>query len=220
MDGFRYSLKPFKYYAQDEYKYFLEFTDPSSPCNHITLGVGGSWDGEKALRQKYPQCRMTGVDPVEELSRAVVESDPNSRYILAAVSDVAGDGEALIKDANFAYAQQKKVPHRALTELLMNRNQGRVIDFMTIDVEGAEFRLLKEIHRKQFELPVICQFNVEIHFAASRYNVTWEEFDRTLAEMFNEARFVVLNIDQRSLKYRRLFMFNIGDDECIQKFLC
>ncbi|KAI6237942.1 hypothetical protein M3Y95_00318200 [Aphelenchoides besseyi] len=220
MDGFRYALKPFKYYAQDEYKYFLEFSDPQSSCNHFAFGVGGSWDGEKALRRKYPQCRMTGVDPVEELSRAVVESDPNSRFILAAVSDVAGEAEALIKDANFAYAQQKKVPHRALTELLMNQNQGRVIDFMTIDVEGAEFRLLKELQEKRAELPVICSFNVEIHFAPIRYNVTWDELDKVLAEMFDEAHYVVLNIDQRTFKYRRLFMFNIGDDECIQKFLC
>lgn len=38
--------------------------------------------------------------------------------------------------------------HRALTELLMNENEGRVIDFMTIDVEGAEFSLLKVLNSK------------------------------------------------------------------------
>ncbi|KAI6237602.1 Methyltransf-21 domain-containing protein [Aphelenchoides besseyi] len=220
MNGFRYALKPFKFYSQDEFKHFLEFSNPQSECNHYTFGVGGSWDGEKALRRKYPQCRMTGVDPVGELSRGVVESDPNSRFILAAVSDHGGNQNAHVKGANFAYAQKNKIPHRAFTELLMNENEGRVIDFMTIDVEGAEFVLMKDLHRKRAELPIICQFNVEVHYKSSRYGVTWEQFDRNLMEMFNEAHFIVLNVDQRTFKYRRLFMFNIGDDECIQKFLC
>jgi hypothetical protein len=40
---------------------------------------------------------MLGVDPVEGLSRDVVESDPNSRFILAAVSDTATNQEAWVK---------------------------------------------------------------------------------------------------------------------------
>ncbi|KAI6234865.1 hypothetical protein M3Y99_00749900 [Aphelenchoides fujianensis] len=163
MDGFRYALRPFKYWSQDEYKHFLEFSDPNAPCNHITFGVGGSWDGEKALRRKYPQCKMTGVDPTEALSRAVVESDPNSRFVHAAISDVP---------------------------------------------------------EKRAELPVICQWNVEIHYAEERYGVTWTEFDRTLNQMLDEAYWVLLNVDQRLRVYRRLFFFNVGAEECISKFLC
>ncbi|KAI6174833.1 Methyltransf-21 domain-containing protein [Aphelenchoides bicaudatus] len=220
MNGFRYALRPFKFYSQDEFKYFLEFADPKAPCNHITLGVGGSWDGEKALRRKYPQCRMLGVDPVEGLSRSVVESDPNSRFILAAVSDKDENQDAWIKNKDSQYTGNQKIKHRALTELLMNENQGRVVDFMTMDVEGAEFPLLKVLHKQRLELPVICQFNVEVHYMASKYGVTWEEVDRTLNEMFEEAHYVLLNVDERTFLYKRLFFFNIGDDECISKFLC
>ncbi|KAI6185732.1 Iron/zinc purple acid phosphatase-like protein [Aphelenchoides besseyi] len=91
----RYEFLP--NFFNDEYKHFLEFSDSSSSCNHITLGVGGSWSGEIALRRKYPQCKMLGVDPVESLSRAVVESDPNSRFILAAVGETAKKYVASIK---------------------------------------------------------------------------------------------------------------------------
>ncbi|KAI6220868.1 hypothetical protein M3Y99_01582900 [Aphelenchoides fujianensis] len=150
MDGFRYVLRPFKYWSQDEYKHFLEFSDLSSACNHITMGVGGSWDGEKALRRKYPQCKMMGVDPTEELSRAVVESDPNSRFIHAAVSDVGGQQQALIKDVKTGgegtFMNRKTFPHRSFAELLMNENEGRTVDFMTIDIEGAEFTLFRVLH--------------------------------------------------------------------------
>lgn len=97
MNGFRYALRPFKFYSQDEFKHFLEFSDPKAPCNHVTLGVGGSWDGEKALRLKYPKFKMLGVDPVEGLSRDVVESDLNSRFVLSAVSDKANNQEAWVK---------------------------------------------------------------------------------------------------------------------------
>ncbi|KAI6204363.1 hypothetical protein M3Y94_00665700 [Aphelenchoides besseyi] len=222
MDGFRYVLRPFKYWSQDEYKHFLEFSDPSSSCNHITLGVGGSWDGEKALRRKYPQCKMLGVDPVESLSRAVVESDPNSRFVRAAVGELGKKYDAHIKSVNKVdgYAKKEEFPHRALTELLMNENEGRTVDFMTIDVEGAEFGLLRVLNQKRAELPVICQFNVEVHYADQRYGVSWDEVDKTLHEMIDEAYWVLLNVDQREFQYRRLFFFNIGAEECIFKFLC
>ncbi|KAI6233086.1 hypothetical protein M3Y99_00950900 [Aphelenchoides fujianensis] len=224
MDGFRYVLRPFKYWSQDEYKPFLEFSDPNAPCNHITFGVGGSWDGEKALRRKYPQCKMTGVDPTEALSRAVVESDPNSRFIHAAVSDTGGDQKALIKSVKAAgagtFMNRTTFPHRAFAELLMNENEGRTVDFMTIDIEGAEFTLLRVLHEKRAELPVICQWNVEIHYADERYGVTWTEFDRTLNGILDEAYWVLLNVDERTWKYRRLFFFNVGAEECVTKFLC
>jgi hypothetical protein len=52
----------------------------------------------------------------------------------------------VLLESNFKYAGNKKMKHRALTELLMNENEGKVIDFLTIDVEGAEFTLLKVLH--------------------------------------------------------------------------
>ncbi|KAI6212747.1 hypothetical protein M3Y94_00065500 [Aphelenchoides besseyi] len=165
---------------------------------------------------------MLGVDPVQSLSRAVVESDPNSRFVHAAVGELAKKYVASIKSENKvnSYAKKEEFPHRALTELLMNENEGRTVDFMTIDVEGAEFGLLRVLHRKRAELPVICQFNVEIHYANQRYGVSWDEVDKTLNEMIDEAYWVLLNVDQRDFKYRRLFFFNVGSEECIYKFLC
>ncbi|KAI6220953.1 hypothetical protein M3Y99_01578400 [Aphelenchoides fujianensis] len=149
---------------------------------------------------------------------------PFNRFIHAAVSDVGGQQQALIKDVKTGgegtFMNRKTFPHRSFAELLMNENEGRTVDFMTIDIEGAEFTLFRVLHQKRAELPVICQWNVEIHYAEERYGVKWTEFDRTLNEMLEEAYWVLLNVDQRTWKYRRLFFFNVGAEECVTKFLC
>ncbi|KAI6234863.1 hypothetical protein M3Y99_00749700 [Aphelenchoides fujianensis] len=220
MDGFRYVLRPFKYWARDEYKHFLEFSDPNAPCNHITFGVGGSWDGEKSLRRKYPQCKMMGVEPIEPLSRSVVESDPNSRFVHAAISDVPSSKTALVRDKSGTIIGKTEFKVRNFAELLMNENEGRTVDFMTIDVEGAEFPIMRMLHEKRAELPVICQWNVEVHYKEQNYGVTWAEFDQNLNQMLDEAYWVLLNVDERTRKYRRLFFFNVGAEECVTKFLC
>ncbi|KAI6198893.1 Iron/zinc purple acid phosphatase-like protein [Aphelenchoides besseyi] len=168
MDGFRYVLRPFKYWAQRLL--------------------------ERPRRNTWLQSNVRENGGIYLIHLA--ENKVNS------------------------YAKKEEFPHRALTELLMNENEGRTVDFMTIDVEGAEFGLLRVLHRKRAELPIICQFNVEIHYTNERYGVSWDEVDRTLNEMLDEAYWVLLNVDQRDFKYRRLFFFNVGSEECIFKFLC
>jgi hypothetical protein len=160
MNGFRYALKPFKYWCRDEYKYFLELSNPNSSCNHITLGVGGSWNGEKALRRKYPQCRMLGkyyelsaknlllpgVDSIKYKSKAIVESDPNSRFVQALLVDEK-TGEQFRKggmifiraESKFGLfleynsgkwkGMKKPVMKRGLSRLLITENEGRVSFF-------------------------------------------------------------------------------------------
>jgi hypothetical protein len=88
---------------------------------------------------------------------------------LAAVSDKGGNQQnqyahirgpglmlIFVKPYNLGAKNKKnKIPHRAITELLMNENEGRVVDFMTIDVEGAEFPIMKVLHCRSISI-YIC----------------------------------------------------------------
>ncbi|KAI6185769.1 Methyltransf-21 domain-containing protein [Aphelenchoides besseyi] len=160
MSGFRFMLQPFELMNKDETKYFLEFINPNASCNFVTLGVGKDWTIEKAMRQKYPQCHFMGVDPVKE-NREIVEAEPNSLFVLGAVSDTIGNESAYILDDKYV---DRKISHRAFVELLATENKGKLIDFLSIDIEGPEFGLLKELHNQRAKLPTICQINVEIHY--------------------------------------------------------
>lgn len=110
------------------------------------LGVGEVWDGEKLIQQKYPQCTFLGIDPGASINRKLVESISNSRFIHAGVSDHDENGTVYGKD-NGEY-EFKKVKLVNFVNLMMQENQGKLVDFLSIDAEGAEFAILPLIHCK------------------------------------------------------------------------
>ncbi|KAI6198575.1 Methyltransf-21 domain-containing protein [Aphelenchoides besseyi] len=217
-NGFKLLLQPFKYYSGDENKFFLPFSNPNSICHHVTVGVGGVWDGEKSLRNKYPQCELLGIDPSYENHR-IVESIPRSTFLHAALHEKGGNLSADLLDDK-GYYRGKVVPHRPFYEVLIQTTNGHTIDFMTIDTEGAEFSLLKTIHSQRHLFAKICQFNMEIHYARKHYEVSLDEFDELFNSFLDKAHFVLLNVAYRGVELRQLFFLNVGDEECIQKFLC
>lgn len=75
---------------------------------------------------------MMGVDMADQPNQQIVESDPNSRFFHALISDKDGGSSA----------PAGKLRYRSMPELLMNENDGKVIDFMNIDLEGAEYALI------------------------------------------------------------------------------
>ncbi|KAI6209095.1 hypothetical protein M3Y96_00184600 [Aphelenchoides besseyi] len=183
MSGFRCVLQPFELKNTDETKYFLKLLDPWAPCNFVTLGVGHDWEVEKKMQQKYPQCQFLGVDPIEE-NRKLVEAEPNSRFIHAAVAAT-------------------------------NKNKSAV-------VYGGEFELLKVLHDERAKLPIICQYNVEIHYKFKLVPLQWENIYDKLDLLFKESHFIALKIfalhNQKTILTRVLFV-NVGDRECVQKFI-
>lgn len=101
---------------------------------------------------------------------------------------------------------------RALAGLLKLESKGRSVDFMTVDLKSLEFLLL--LLKERSELPVICQVNVGLDFE------DWENVDQILDSLLREGHFIALNVDAQKENTRRLFLFNVGDQECITKFLC
>ena len=70
---------------------------------------------------------------------------PNSRFIHAAVSDRNANNPAIfINDKGNYVKQNANVVD--FVELLKNENRGRLVDYLSIDAEGAEFALLPLLH--------------------------------------------------------------------------
>lgn len=110
------------------------------------IGVGENWDGERLIKKKYPQCNLLGIDPGATKNRKIVESIPNSRFIQAAVSDKETNLTIYEKDnGEYAYQEGKAVN---FIELLKRENHGKMIDFMSLDAEGAEFSIFPLLFRK------------------------------------------------------------------------
>jgi hypothetical protein len=168
---FKYNFRPFTYLADDEFKHWLEMRDRKASCNMITigkssfypilhcLGVGEVWDGERLIQKKYPQCSFLGVDPSAAVNKQLVEALPNSRFIQAALSDKESNVEiyekgeffqfnliqVLSENGTYAHLQGNVVD---FIEFMDQENGFRLVDFMSIDAEGAEFALLPLLHRK------------------------------------------------------------------------
>jgi hypothetical protein len=92
-----------------------------------------TWEGDKALRQKYPQCRVFAVDEVEEPSKRLVDAHPNSMFLQVKVSNVS------------AGPYQRRTSY-TMPDLLMLHNEGRVVDIFSIDLDGVEYEILDNLN--------------------------------------------------------------------------
>lgn len=113
------------------------------------MGVGGMWDVEQLIQKKYPQCNFLGVDPDEEY-RKLVESNPRTKYVTAAVYEKAGNFSASVLCNKGGYYPEF-IRHEAFADLvnMVGNENGKTVDFMSIDIEGAEFSILRLLHGKE-----------------------------------------------------------------------
>lgn len=80
--------------------------------------------------------------------------------------------------------------------------------------------MLIEFIKKRAELPVICQINLKLYHNIQKYGVSWEQLDQRVNKMLDDSHFVFLEIGERENNTQNVLLFNIGNDECITKFLC
>ncbi|KAI6187564.1 Methyltransf-21 domain-containing protein [Aphelenchoides besseyi] len=203
-----------------ERKYFLDFlTSDEQPCNFWTLGIGGDFSGETTLHNRWPQCQITGVDPEVKLNRKIVERVPKSRFIAAAVAENSGTYKAMVKDTDRKY-KEIKIPHRQFTEFMNEHNRKeRTIDLMIIDVEGAEFGIMRRLIKDKDKLPIICQANMEIHYPPEDYGVTNSEAFQVIHDFLADGTYSIYTIEANR-RLMRVFLVNTKEEECVRKFFC
>ncbi|KAH7724801.1 Protein F20D6.2 [Aphelenchoides avenae] len=245
-------LKPFAFISDgEEHKYFVDFIDPSAECNVITMGLGGTVDGEKELFARYPQCRFLGVDPSADDNKHLVEGlnsgleIKRATFLQTAVAAESGQRKASLKTAGGSYADNV-TDHMAFVDLLKEHNQGRLVDLLMLDVEGAEYGILPlltgkpglfmhhpptmakrdpgidiSILERAEDLPIICQINMEFHTPLESYGYSLDEFYAHFTSMLQDGRHMPMHIEINGpLMFLRVFMLNIKDPECVDKFIC
>ncbi|KAH7706338.1 Protein C13A2.9, partial [Aphelenchoides avenae] len=134
-------MEPRNIRNNDENKYFVDFIKPLDSCNIITLGVGYDVTAEESFLGFYPKCRFTAVDPTSTRNREMVEK-LNGTYVEGAIAGQTGVYNATVFDER----RHASIRHIGLIDFMTHYNGDRVVDWLNIDVEGAELGILKEIH--------------------------------------------------------------------------
>lgn len=89
------ALLPMK--GETEAKYMLDFANRSEPsCNIYSIGIGLDYSDGMSIWQRYPQCAMTGVDPVSKGNRYLVELVPGARFFEYTIGGTDGAYTALV----------------------------------------------------------------------------------------------------------------------------
>jgi hypothetical protein len=100
----------YHFIVDGENKYMLDFKRRDEPeCNIYTLGVGQDYGGEVRVWNRYPQCKMTAVDPTPEINKEIVERVPNARFIEATIGAHDGNYTASLRQCKYDHANKFKL---------------------------------------------------------------------------------------------------------------
>jgi len=107
------------------------------------LGIGADIKAERELQQLFPKCSFLGVDPVYEAGK--IYEQLGGPFVHAAIwKEDNGTLEASVFK-NEWYVTRNVTTIRFETVLDMVR--GKVIDFLFMDAEGAEYAVLPHLTR-------------------------------------------------------------------------
>lgn len=78
-----------------------------------------------------------------------------------------------------------------------------------------------EVSESAKYLPTICQINMELHTPPEYYGYDLDEFYEHFASLLLDDRYIPVHIEiVGPEQFLRVFMLNVKDDACIDKFLC
>uniref|UniRef100_A0A914Y564 Methyltransferase FkbM domain-containing protein n=1 Tax=Panagrolaimus superbus TaxID=310955 RepID=A0A914Y564_9BILA len=207
-----------EFYNEDEIKYgFLPYS-PEDECNVITLGIGRDVRSERELLRKFNNCKFFGIDPDAKRSGRIYKAVLNGTFVEGLVAAKSGEYEASILDKfdDLSY-KKEKLKHFSFENLLAEKYEHDVIDYLFMDIEGAEFELMKELIYFPSKYPKICQINVEYHnpFLENR----GMDFFEVISKSILDGPYIPLKVDTKmNFLFNRIFFVNM-DKICVDKFL-
>lgn len=71
-------------------------------------------------------------------------------------------------------------------------------------------------------LPPICQFNVEVHYAPDKDPDLYKSFIEFFPRFIRAGQFLLMNVelpDKKKYRHLRMFFFNVGNEQCIRRFI-
>jgi hypothetical protein len=83
--------------TETESKYMLDFVRRNeTSCNIYSFGIGLDYSDGTSIWQRYPQCSMTGIDPVSKGNRQLVQLVPGARFFEYAIGGTDETATGLI----------------------------------------------------------------------------------------------------------------------------
>uniref|UniRef100_A0A914PMX8 Methyltransferase FkbM domain-containing protein n=1 Tax=Panagrolaimus davidi TaxID=227884 RepID=A0A914PMX8_9BILA len=149
----------FSNYFFGEKKMFLPMKGEDDECKWLTIGIGGVASAEELFLKKYPQCSVFGADPADTGN---FSSIGQLRPFGVGIEDTNIDLTVMI---NGSYTK-KVMKVVSLTNLLDDLVKTRFVHYLTIDIEGFEYIILRElVGNGKFAHSdiVFCQIDAELH---------------------------------------------------------
>uniref|UniRef100_F1LBN7 Methyltransferase FkbM domain-containing protein n=1 Tax=Ascaris suum TaxID=6253 RepID=F1LBN7_ASCSU len=197
----------------DDVKAIVPPTDIDFNGISLTIGIGNDTSVERRLKKTYPNIRFFGADPIYEAGKVFRNI---GEYKQLGVSEKGGTFNASVLEGNkYVWRTIETVT----VESLLRAFGIAHVDFLFLDIEGAEYSVLPVLSTQTSELnETFCQINVEIHGPLVDYGMTSGAFARLLnSVMSRESPYVPLWIPQPTM-HHRLFLVNWKNLRCVKNF--
>lgn len=169
---------------------------------------------EKNLKIVYPQCQLYGVDPIFETGKPF---EPYGKLFTMAVDDRASQMSLYLMGQSGKY-EVKTVNTIPLGTFLHDYVKQPVIHYMSIDVEGSEYRLMPYLTKDgKFQShslnTVICQITLELHGYLERRGLSDSDFEKILIHFISRSPYVPLSAFKPG-NHHRMYLYNVEAEEC------
>uniref|UniRef100_A0AC34FRE5 Methyltransferase FkbM domain-containing protein n=1 Tax=Panagrolaimus sp. ES5 TaxID=591445 RepID=A0AC34FRE5_9BILA len=196
-------------FGEDKVFLPLKSSFNQSKCIWLTVGIGGDDQVEKLFKEKYPNCQIFGV----EASPDQYANFESYGTVIPYGVGVKNSNITLTLRSNDNYVE-KIVEVLAFSDLLDNFVKSRLIHYMTIDIEGAEFDILEEILPFKIlynQNIAFCQIDAELHSNEIRIREILHKFNS------NQSPYMPI-VSKPFLNHQKVTWINIENEECKEAF--
>uniref|UniRef100_A0A7E4W9A2 Methyltransf_21 domain-containing protein n=1 Tax=Panagrellus redivivus TaxID=6233 RepID=A0A7E4W9A2_PANRE len=198
-----------------EKKVFLPLVKESSAaqnCNFLTIGIGGDVLVETEFKLAHPECKIFGVEASPDQVAGFEEFGTVIPYGVGVKNETIN--LVLRKAGKYVH---KDVEVVAMQNLLDRYLGTRFVHYATIDIEGAEYAILKALlsgNALYNEGIVVCQIDAELHgFNADGSNI----IDLMKAYAVETSQYIPV-ANSPFLTHQKVTFVNVENERCREAF--
>uniref|UniRef100_A0A914UXG9 Methyltransferase FkbM domain-containing protein n=1 Tax=Plectus sambesii TaxID=2011161 RepID=A0A914UXG9_9BILA len=199
---------------KDDVKGLLIPYPEEAECVQVTVGVGNDTFAEQRLKEYVKNVKFYGVDPI--LQSGEPYKKMGDYYQLAVASKPGQLNASVLINGHYTWQMVEAI---TLEELLINRLKLPMIDFLFLDIEGAEYKVLPQLSSTGAlaNKTVICQINVELHGPLPDYGMDAFMFSRVIKSLIFQSNYLPLWVPKPT-SHHRFFLIDWKSPECVQKY--
>uniref|UniRef100_A0AC34GCZ4 Methyltransferase FkbM domain-containing protein n=1 Tax=Panagrolaimus sp. ES5 TaxID=591445 RepID=A0AC34GCZ4_9BILA len=204
----------------EEKKMFIPLQNKDErECKWLTIGVGEVTGAERKFKEMYPNCAVFGVEP-----------DKNRQGNFSKIGKIMSFGVGLENTISDVVVLEKDWVHRkskvvSLPNLLDEYLHTRFVHYLTIDIEGFEYRILEALVSSNGKFVnegiTFCQIDAELH------NIQMSTVHSAVKDL-NPVQFILDFLHDSSpyipifnvpyIAHQKVTFINIKDQDCENAF--